>query len=153
MKAITNRLAAVDMDVLAEEARQISDHVPSRRMPRSQDPWSDSSLFSNLPIPESWLVPFRDALGPVCDELLFELTTVRRVVESEPEYARPALMAQARIGEAWCLLRFFPFDCKPESIGTIKSIPGTDGGAASTSLWASPFLLITPAGTFHHVFW
>ena len=153
VKAITNRLAAVDMDVLAEEARQISDHVPSRRMPRSQDPWSDSSLFSNLPIPESWLVPFRDALGPVCDELLFELTTVRRVVESETEYARPALMAQARIGEAWCLLRFFPFDCKPESIGTIKSIPGTDGGAASTSLWASPFLLITPAGTFHHVFW
>ena len=40
-----------------------------------------------------------------------------------------------------------------EFIGTIESIPGTDGGAASPSLWASPFLLITPAGTFHHVFW
>ena len=154
VQAITNRLAAVDMDVLAEEARQISDHVPYRRIPRPQDPWSDPSLFSDLPIPESWLVPFRDALGPVCDELLFELTPVRRVVKSGTERAWPALKAQARIGEALCSIRFFPFDCKPKRIGTIESIPGTDGGAASPSLWASPFLLITPAADeSRYVFW
>ena len=147
VQAITNRLAAVDMDVLAEEARQISDHVPYRRIPRPQDPWSDPSLFSDLPIPESWVVPFRDALGPVCDELLFELTPVRRVVESGTERAWPALKAQARIGEALCSIRFFPFDCKPKRIGTIESIPGTDGGAAS-------FLLITPAADeSRYVFW
>ncbi len=148
VQTITNRLAAVDMDVLAEEARQVSQHVPGDgiRLPPPGD-------GIRLPPPESWLVPFKDALGPVCDEMLFELTSVRRTVESGTEYVQPALSATVRIGETWCALLFFPFDCKPERIGVIETTPGTIGAPASTALWASPFLLISPTGRFHHVFW
>ena len=153
VEAVTNRLAAVDMDILAEEARQISDHVPSRHSERPLDPWPTPSDYRRLPLPASWLVPFENALGPVCDEMLFELTSAKRVVESGTECVRPALKAMVRIGETWCALLFFPFDCKPEHVGTIKSVPGTNGVPASTELWAAPFLLIVPAGDYNHVFW
>ena len=139
VQTITNRLAAVDMDALAEEARQVSQHVPSDGI--------------RLPPPASWLVPFEEALGPVCDEMLFELTSVGRNVESGTECVRAALSATIRIGETWCALIFFPFDCKPERVGVIETIPGTNGAPASTALWASPFVLISPTGRFHHVFW
>ena len=140
------------LDVLAEEARQISDHVPSRRGPRLLYLWPSSSDYTGLPLPASWLVPFENALGPICDETLFELTSVKRGIESE-ERVQPALRASVRIGETWCELTFFPFDCKPEHVGAIKSFPGTNDIPASTALWASPFLLIVPAGDSHHVFW
>lgn len=139
VQTITNRLAAVDMDVLAEEARQVSQHVP------------DDGI--RLPPPETWLVPFEDALGPVCDEMLFELTSVGRTVESGTECVQPALSATVRIGETWCALLFFPFDCKPERVGVIETTAGTIGAPASTALWASPFLRISPTRRFHHVFW
>ncbi len=152
VEAITNRLVAVDLDILAEEAQQISDHVPSRRGSPPLVLWPSPSDYMGLPLPASWLVPFEDALGSVCNEMLFELTSARLVVESGTEHVRPVLSATVRIGETWCKLLFFPFDCKPERVGVIGSVSGSKGESTSTELWVSPFLLIAPAGDSHHMF-
>ncbi len=122
-QTLTNRLAAVDLAALAEEAQEISRHAPHR------DGW---------PLPDSWLAPFEKALAPVCGERRYSLSSGQREFDSG-SHRFSFLHADVRVGETWLRLSFFPFDGgpKPEA----SDAPPSAGGAG---IWAAPFLWVEP---------
>ena len=125
VQTLTNHLSAVDLAALAEEAQEISRHVPEPDL-------------NGWPLPDSWLAPFEKALAPVCGERRYSLSSGHREFDSGSRRFS-FLHADVRVGEVWLRLSFFPVDGEPKP--EASDAPPSTGGPG---VWAAPFLLVEP---------